>query len=52
MENIDIKEEPIEGELVSIIEIKEEKIDEVNQSNATEIASKNSEETNYFELIQ
>ena len=50
MENIDIKEEPIEDELFSIIEVKEETIDEINQSNATEIASKNSEGRNSFEL--
>ena len=38
MENIDIKEEPIEDELFSIIEVKEEKIDEIDQLNDTEIA--------------
>jgi hypothetical protein len=48
MENMDIKEEPIDDEL-SIIEVKEEKNVEIDQSNDTEIASKNSEE-NSFEL--
>ena len=43
MENIAIKEEPIEDELFSIIEVKEEKIEEIDQFD-TEIASKNSEE--------
>ena len=38
MENIALKEEPIEDELFSIIEVKEEKIDEIDQSNDTEIA--------------
>ena len=38
---MDIKEEPIDEEL-SIIYVKEEKIDEIDQSNDTEIASKNS----------
>ena len=50
MENIAIKKEPIEDKLFSIIDVKEEKIDEIDQSNATEIASKNSEERNSFEL--
>ena len=38
MENIYIKEESIEDELFSIIEVKEEKFDEIDQSNDTEIA--------------
>ena len=50
MENIVIKKEPIEDELFSIIDVKEEKIDEIDQTNATEIGSKNSEERNSFEL--
>ena len=49
MENSDIKKEPPE-EILSIIEVKEERIEEIDQSN-TEIASKNSEEKHkgYFE---
>ena len=42
MENSDIKKEPPE-DILSIIEVKEEKIEEIDESN-TEIASKNSEE--------
>ena len=49
MENSDIKKEPPE-EILSIIEVKEERIEEIDQSNI-EIASKNSEEKHkgYFE---
>ena len=50
MENVNIKKEPIDN-LLSIIDVKEEKIDEIDQSNNTEIASKNSEEQiNSFEV--